>query len=220
VASTYRVQNPYFNGAIRTDASVSPVDFLADVQAFFGALNRAYRIWIPTHDRGLRAAAAAMGAEPEVTPSPAMAIRNPIAVSTTRYTIRAATTPEALAAFGKTVEAGYEAQGLAWLLSDQDSYGAPGTIWATAYDGDAAVGAACGFLSGTAGGIYIVGTPPEHRGKQVASEVTQWVANALIDQGAACVTLQSSQIGFSVYKKLGFSVCGYYERMAVAAPVA
>ncbi len=218
VACTHNVQNPYFTAAIRTESDVNPHDFLADSQLFFGALKRPFKIWVPTDDPAMRSAAAEIGAVPDASSTPAMIIRRPIRVDAARYKVRVSATPEMFDHFGQIAEAGYESPGLGWLLRDQDNYAAPGSMWATAYDGDTPVGVACGYLSGSTGGVYFVATPPEHRGKQVGTEVTQWVVNALFERGAECVTLQSSQIGLPVYEKLGFRVCGHYERFAAQAP--
>jgi ribosomal protein S18 acetylase RimI-like enzyme len=216
VASTYNVQNAYFTTAIRTDLEADPAVFLADVLAFFGPLNRAFKIWVPTDDPALHAALLATGAKPETAQPPAMSIRNRIPSAASRFDIRVARSPEEFDQFGQMAEAGYASPRLGWLLRDQDSYGADGALWATAFDGDTPVGAACGFLNGATGGIYFVATPPEHRGKGVGAEITRWVANTLFDRGADCVTLQSSEAGFRVYERLGFSVCGHYARFDMA----
>ncbi len=219
-ASTYNVQNAYFTAAIRTDLQMDPNAFVADAQGFFGELKRAFYAWVPTDDIELCSAVVAIGGKSDGQKTPAMSIRHPIPVGATRYSVKAATTPEDLEHFGTMVEAGYESPGLGWLLRDQESYSAEGVTWATAYDGDNAVGAACGYLSGLTGGVYFVGTPPQHRAKGVGGEVTQWVVNSLFGQGAERVTLQSSEMGFRIYEKLGFGVCGHYERFVVPAPQA
>jgi hypothetical protein len=145
VACTHNVQNPYFTAAIRTAPEASPHEFVADSQRFFAELKRPFKIWVSTDDVELRSAVAAIGAEPEANTPPAMFIERPIRSEAMRYKVRAATTAEMFDHFGQTVEAGYETPGLGWLLRDQDNYSAPGSIWATAYDGDAPVGVACGY---------------------------------------------------------------------------
>jgi ribosomal protein S18 acetylase RimI-like enzyme len=217
-ASTYNVQNAYFEAAIRTDLQIDPNAFVADAQGFFGELKRPFYAWVPTDDIELRCAVVAIGGRSDGQKTPAMSIRRPVPVGATQYSVKAATTPEDLEHFGAMVEAGYESPGLGWLLRDQKSYSAQGVTWATAYDGDSPVGAACGYLSGSTGGVYFVGTPPLHRAKGVGGEVTQRVVNSLFEQGAECVTLQSSEKGFRIYEKLGFGVCGHYERFVVPAP--
>lgn len=220
VASTYDVPNAYFKAAIRTDPQMDTNAFVADAQAFFGELKRAFYVWVSTDDIELRAAVLAIGGKSDGQKAPAMSIKRSVPVGATRYSVKAATKPEDFEHFGNMVEAGYESPGLGWLLRDQESYSAQGVTWATAYDADNAVGAACGYLSGSTGGVYFVGTPPQHRAKGVGGEVTQWVVNSLFEQGAERVTLQSSEMGFRIYQKLGFGVCGHYERFVVPAPQA
>jgi ribosomal protein S18 acetylase RimI-like enzyme len=217
-ASTHNVKHPYFASAIRTDLQSDATAFVADAKQFFGQLKRAFYVWVPTDDFELRSSVIAIGGKLESNKPPAMSLRSPIQLEATRYQTKAAATPEAFEHFGQTVEAGYESAGLGWLLRDQESYSAKGTTWAIAYEGDNAVGAACGYLSGATGGVYYVGTPPQHRKKGIGAEVTQWVVNSLFQQGAACVTLQSSEMGFHTYERLGFRVCGHYERFVVQAP--
>ena len=219
-ASTHNVRNAYFTTAIRTDLQTDPRVFVAEAQEFFGELKRAFYVWVPTGDMEFRSAVVAIGGKPEGSKPPAMSIRRPISFGATRYIVKAAATPEAFDQFSTTVEAGYESPGLGWLLRDQEYYASEGVTWATAYDGDNAVGAACGYLSGLTGGVYFVGTPPQHRAKGVGREVTQWVVNSLFEKGAERITLQSSEIGFRIYEKLGFGVCGIYERFVVQTPQA
>ena len=169
---------PFERSQIRTRACA----FIAEAQAFFGDLKRAFYLWVPSDDPGLRSAVAEIGGEPEENRPPTMSVRRPIRVGSARYLVEAAATPEAFERFGQTVEAGYETAGRGWLLRDQESYAAEGSIWATAYDDEAAVGVACGYLNGATGGVYFVGTPPQHRGKGVGAEVSRWVVNSLLSR--------------------------------------
>ena len=218
IASNRNVQNAYFAAAIRTAQDSDPKRFVADSVNFFGDLKRAFYFWVPTNDLNFRDAVAEVAGDPEANKPPAMSIRTAIDIDEARYTVRAAQTADDFNIFGETVEAGYESPGLGWLLNDQESYSANGVTWAVAYEGDDPVGVACGYNKNSVGGVYFVATPPEHRGKRVGAEVTRWIVNALFEQGACCVTLQSSPIGIGVYKRLGFEVCGHYERFLVNAP--
>ena len=218
IASNRNVQNAYFAAAIRTAPDSDPEKFVTDSVSFFGDLHRAFYFWVPTNDLKFRDAVAEVAGDPEASKPPAMSIRTAIEVDEARCTVRAARTADDFTIFGETVEAGYESPGLGWLLSDQESYSANGVTWAIAYDGDDPVGAACGYNKNSVGGVYFVATPPEHRGKRVGAEVTRWTVNSLFENGARCVTLQSSQIGLGVYERLGFDVCGYYEIFLVNAP--
>ena len=216
VASTYDVQNAYFTTAVKTDPDSSPSVFVGETHEFFRGLNRTFKIWVPTDDDDLRSAVIKIGGVAELNKPPAMSIGHRITGAASSFELRLATNAQDRTAFGLTAERGYESPGLGWVLEDQDYYSAPGAIWAVAYDGDVPVGAACGFLHGRTGGIYFVATPPERRGRGVGAAVTTWVANSLFDSGAERVTLQSSEMGYGVYERLGFTVCGGYERFVIA----
>ena len=194
----------------------SPTVFVGETHEFFRGLSRTFKMWVPTDDYDLRSAVVKIGGVAELNKPPAMSIAHQITGAVSSFAVRLATTAPDRAAFGLTAEGGYESPGLAWVLEDQDYFSAPGVNWAVAYDGDVPVGAACGFLHGRTGGIYFVATPPEHRGRGVGAEVTTWVANSLFDSGAQRVTLQSSEMGRGVYERLGFTVCGEYERFVIA----
>jgi ribosomal protein S18 acetylase RimI-like enzyme len=53
-------------------------------------------------------------------------------------------------------------------------------------------------------GIFNVATPPEHRGHGHGAAVTHAAVQEAFDRGADLAWLQSSDIGHSVYKRLGF----------------
>lgn len=67
---------------------------------------------------------------------------------------------------------------------------------------DVATAAAYTIGDGTA--IFSVATPPEHRGKGYGSAVTAHAVRDAFDAGAEFAALQSSTMGESVYKRLGF----------------
>ncbi len=52
--------------------------------------------------------------------------------------------------------------------------------------------------------ISDVGTLPEHQNKGYASQLIQYALNELSDLGAKYCFLEASEVGFSVYQKLGF----------------
>lgn len=73
-----------------------------------------------------------------------------------------------------------------------------------AYAGDQAVSTSIGYtLCGTVG-IFNVATPIDYRGRGYGAAVTAAAARGGFEDGAELAWLQSSELGFPVYRKLGF----------------
>jgi ribosomal protein S18 acetylase RimI-like enzyme len=63
---------------------------------------------------------------------------------------------------------------------------------------------AINVVAGDAVGIYNVATPPEHRGRGYGGAITEHAARDGFAAGAEFAYLQSSSLGESVYRRLGF----------------
>jgi ribosomal protein S18 acetylase RimI-like enzyme len=66
------------------------------------------------------------------------------------------------------------------------------------------VATALGITTNGAIGVFNVATAPEHRGRGHGAALTARVAREGFDGGASLAYLQSSEIGHSVYRRLGF----------------
>ncbi len=68
----------------------------------------------------------------------------------------------------------------------------------------ATVSTALGFTIDGATGIFNVATPPEHRGRGYGAVLTARAARDGFEAGSEFAFLQSSEIGHTVYRRLGF----------------
>lgn len=78
------------------------------------------------------------------------------------------------------------------------------TSWYVGRVGDAIVSTAVGVTVDGATGVFNVATPPEHRGRGYGAALTSRVARDGFRAGSRFAFLQSSEIGHSVYRRLGF----------------
>jgi GNAT superfamily N-acetyltransferase len=79
-----------------------------------------------------------------------------------------------------------------------------GVAYYLARVGETDVATALSFEVDGAVGIFNVATPAEHRGRGYGAAVTHAAVQEAFDRGADLAWLQSSDIGHSVYKRLGF----------------
>jgi hypothetical protein len=221
IAGPVAVANGFVDGAVQTDASSSPRDFLDDATAFYTELGRAFVLWVPETNEALADEAARRGGIGDADRAPAMSIRAPIPFAS-ELDVSTVADAEQGEVFGDLAERGYGIPGLGWLMTHHDCFRAPGCTWAIVSDGSGPLGVAGGFINRGSGlpvgGIYYVATPEEHRGRGVAATATTWIANRLIDEGAELVVLQASAAGFPIYLRLGFEVYDTYRRFTFPAP--
>ena len=59
--------------------------------------------------------------------------------------------------------------------------------------------------TGSVVGIYFVTTLEQHRGKGYGQALTWAAVSGGCDRGCSLASLQSSQLGFSVYRRMGFA---------------
>jgi N-acetylglutamate synthase len=134
-----------------------------------------------------------------------------------------------------TIAKARSADGLAQALAVAAAgFGAPPEILAPLYGLDVAgldgltvyigrvgeqdVSTAVAYTFGGATGIFNVATPPEHRGRGYGAALTLRAVRDGFDAGAEFAWLQSSDIGQSVYRRLGFRAVERY--LLYAAPEA
>ncbi|MFL6246192.1 MAG: GNAT family N-acetyltransferase [Thermoanaerobaculia bacterium] len=88
----------------------------------------------------------------------------------------------------------------------RDAYAQCGDEWShfVAFLGDQPVATTSLLLDGTLAGIYMVGTLAHARGRGIGAAVTREAMRFARDRGATQAALQSSELGYGVYRGLGF----------------
>ena len=81
----------------------------------------------------------------------------------------------------------------------------------TAYVDEVPVGHAFAIRTGDVSGVYSVGVAEDQRGRGIGTAVTWAAVDAGREWGCPVVVLQSSRMGFGVYRRMGFEVIGHYE---------
>lgn len=79
-----------------------------------------------------------------------------------------------------------------------------------AYAGGEPVAVASTIESMGIAGVYNVGTRPEHRGNGYGEAVTWAVIQAAKERGCHTAVLQSSEMGYGVYQRMGFETVSSY----------
>ncbi len=64
----------------------------------------------------------------------------------------------------------------------------------------------------TVGGIYMIATTKAHRGHGYGSKLTYELSKSLLNQGVAFTMLDASEMGASIYLKMGYKPVGYSYR--------
>jgi len=206
IAGPIPFPNGFVNAAVKTEGAAAVDPFLDGAQAFFAGQARAFVLWALASDAELTDAAERRGARADPITSVAMTVKAPVPTpeATPILDVTVVATDADGEVFADLAERGYGIPGLGWLLTNHDTFRAPGTLWAIVWQGEQSLGVACSFGTEDIGGVYYVGTPEEHRGRGVAAVATAYVTNAQFDRGATSVVLQASALGRGIYERLGF----------------
>ena len=210
----------YVNGVWRTGA-VSARDVVARADTFFGARGRGYTVWVREHaDEDLEGALLEAGL-PLYDDSPGMVLerrledpRMPEGV-----VVRRVTDLRGGAAFAAVAGAAYASLGMREgttpvLFADLDTLAAAHIVSFVAYDESderpgetAALRPVAATLLHMSHGVALlnwVGTVPEARGRGLAAAMTRVASNAGFDAGCTIASLQASEMGEPVYRRLGY----------------
>lgn len=96
------------------------------------------------------------------------------------------------------------------MLYTPDFLADPDIRMFNAYDDDGPVGHSIAIRSDDVSGVYGVGVPERMRRRGIGSAVTWAAVQAGRDWGCHLVVLQSSTMGYEVYRRMGFEVLTHY----------
>lgn len=215
------ILNPMFNGVSRVSVSPEMVDGLIDdTIAYFQSRQIPYWFWWVastfTQPAGLGAKLVNRGLLPYEVDAPGMAVDlstiNTAVTTPDDFHITEVSTTEDLEAWVKTIIAGMEMPAFAaqsWFDATQ-KFGIGKTPWRMyiGWLGDEPAAVSMSVLGAGVIGIIAVGVAPEARRKGIGAAIT---LKPLLDgrhQGYRVGVLFSTEMGFNVYKRLGFQqVC-------------
>jgi GNAT superfamily N-acetyltransferase len=200
-------QRSLFNSVFYDDAAVLAREYEPLAEAYDAAAVRAWTVWAPDEDRETAELLAGRGHKLDAAPR-AMAME--LAALPSEPPVPAGIEPgpiEALVAAELNDRAyGYDEDGFRAGLAGETAI-----RWRGAYaDGDPVccvgtieVGDDC-CVTGVA-------TPPEHRGRGIASWLMLRALGVARDQGALTASLQATKAGAPIYERLGFADFGFIE---------
>jgi GNAT superfamily N-acetyltransferase len=212
VAWDCRIPSRIFNGVAVLETAET--DDVATAVAWIRDRDIPHSVWVredlvasvdaPLTDAGL--------APIDGSPEPVMGLRPPEAVAeppagvSVREVVDAAMLEEHTLS---VIENGF-AEVSARLLYAQAFVDDPDVRLFTAYLDGRAAGHSAAIRTGDVSGVYAVGVPEEFRRRGIGAAVTWAAVQAGREWGCELVVLQSSPMGFGVYRRMGFEVLTHY----------
>jgi GNAT superfamily N-acetyltransferase len=194
-----------FNGCIVTGPAL--VDDLAHALAWIAGHNVPYRLWIHEELTGqLANVALEQAMERDSWLEPQMVLRAMPSAPAPLPGVRVRTVADArlLEVYRAVFVAGGMSVDDAHRLFS-DSFAAENDVQLiVAYLDDEPVGTSLALRTGDVGGVYAVGTLPGARRRGVGTAATWAAVAACRAWGCGTIVLQSSEMGFPVYRAMGF----------------
>ena len=208
------LQHPWFNGVLSSRVpEEGDEDFIEETIRYFRTQKvAAFTWWMEPHIQcsdwepllskygfGFSNDTPGMAADLEALPLPAQTVEG--------LEVRVVADEESLRAWAHVFTLGYdlptEWETAIYALGLQLGLGFPIRNYLAYLDGKP-VATSCLFLGAGVAGIYSVSTLKEARGKGIGAAVTLRPLQNALEMGYRIGVLQSSEMGFNVYRKLGF----------------
>jgi hypothetical protein len=216
------------NGVMRLDRALPAEDALERALGYFAAegQGRAFTLWVrgdPDADL-LELAQAEKLTQLSELPSPWMLLRRPLpevptpaGVELLRVRDEAELRELVEVARQAWAPVGLPPDETAALLARPDRMLAPHLIWYLARVDGRGAAAAMAICSHGVAGIYWVSTVPTARRRGLGDLVTRAAGNAGFEAGMRVAALQASQMGFPVYRRMGYETVAW-TRWFIARP--
>jgi GNAT superfamily N-acetyltransferase len=197
----------FFNSVFYSDSATLSAEIDALAEAYESGGVEAWTVWVPDEDRDSVRMLAARGHVLDASPR-AMAME------------LADLGPELAAPEGVEARPA-DSSGCASLNDRAYGFGSDGFAvgivgemsirWHGAFAGNEPIGCVGTIAIGDDCLITGVATPPEHRGRGIASWLVRGALAGALEQGMATASLQASRAGASIYERLGFRDLGFLE---------
>lgn len=200
-------QRSLFNSVFYEDPAVLAGELDSLLDAYESAGVRAWTVWVPDEDRESAALLASRGHLLDAAPR-AMAME--LTALGPELPAPAGVDPgpgDPASAAGLNDRAyGYEADSFGAALADETAI-----RWHAAYAGDEAVCCVGAIDIGNDCCVTGIATPPEHRGRGLASWLLRRALGEARERGCRTASLQASKAGAPIYERLGFADLGFIE---------
>lgn len=200
-------QRSFFNSVFYSDPATLSVEIDALAEAYDSSGVDAWTVWVPDEDRDSARMLAARGHVLDASPR-AMAIEladlgpePPVPEGVEPGSID----PSTSAALNDRAY-GFGPDGFAAGIATETSI-----RWYGAFAGDEALGCVGTIAIGDDCLITGVATPPENRGRGIASWLVRSALAEAREQGMVTASLQASRAGALIYERLGFRDLGFLE---------
>lgn len=198
---------PFLNGALRRGPDGDAVAFLARARSFFFGRRRGFVTFTWPGDPDLAQAALSAGMVLAMKPFPEMVRRTPL--DRLAGDVRPVLDVDDARTYWEICEAAYPSLGIpAGTFSeafDPEQLLDSDRIWAClAYQDERPVACASSWFAGGVGCLGWIASLPDVRGRGLAAACTVAATNQTLKLGAEVVSLQATEMGEDLYRRLGF----------------
>jgi GNAT superfamily N-acetyltransferase len=196
-----------FNSVFYEDGGVLAAELDALAASYDEAGVRAWTVWVPDEDRDTAALLDSRGHLLDAAPrAMAMELGDVGAELATPAGVENVAGEAATAAELNDRAYGYGPDGFRGALAESTAI-----RWRFASDGERALCCVGAIDVGEDCCVTGVATPPEHRGRGLASWLLRLVLGEARERGRVTATLQATKLGAPIYERLGFADHGFIE---------